>query len=88
MVDKLNDSLESDNNQIIVVNIKYKEPHNKKWDHPTSITLELPEGILKQKSNESEFFDMVEQFAYNTIYRKFGVEVNYCQVWLPLESED
>lgn len=73
--------------QIIVVNISYKKTPGLAKERPTTVTLDIPEGILKCKSNKEKFYDVVEQFAYNTITKKYGTEVNRCQVWLPLEEE-
>lgn len=73
--------------QIIVVNISYKKTPGFAKERPATVTLDVPEGILKCKSNKEKFYDSVEQFAYNTITKKYGAEVNRCQVWLPLEEK-
>lgn len=82
---------ENDGYQIMVVNIKYgKVLSNKVKERPSMVTLDVPEAILKirNRGDEQRFLDSVETFAYNTVMRKYGAEVNYCQVWLPLENED
>ena len=76
--------------QIMVVNIKYgKVLSNKVRERPSVVTLDVPEAILKSrnKGDEQRFLDAVETFAYNTVTRKYGAEVNYCRVCLPLEDE-
>lgn len=76
-----------DSYQIIVVNIKYDKITSKRVkDRPDTVTLDVPSGILKCKDNTEKFLDAVEQFAYNTISKKYGAEVCFCQVWLPLEE--
>jgi hypothetical protein len=78
-----------DGYQVIVVNIFYKTPveKSKNKEYPTSLILDIPEGILKCKKNQNKFYDTVEQFVYNTITRKYGTEVTSCQIYLPLENE-
>lgn len=85
-----NSSNETVGYQINVVNIKYGVsflPRNR--NRPDSATLDLPEAILKMKDKEGgwqKFVDTVESFAYNTLTRKYGAEVSFCQVFLPLED--
>ena len=73
--------------QITVTNIKYgRELYGKFKERPEMVTLDVPESLLKVKGKDDEKFrDGVESFAYNTVTRKFGAEVSFCQVWLPLE---
>lgn len=53
---------------------------------PSQLALDVPENVLNQaKKKSNDFNDVIEQFAYNLLTRKFGCEVCYCQVWLPLE---
>ena len=74
-----------DGYQILVVNIKYgKELNSKVKNKPNMTVLDVPEGIMKSIKNESKFKDNIESFAYNTLTKKYGAEVSYCQVWLPL----
>lgn len=71
--------------QILVVNIKYgKELGNKNKSKPSMTVLDLPDNIIKIQKNEDKFKDSVETFVYNTITKKYGAEVNNCQIWLPL----
>ena len=75
--------------QIMVVNIKYgKVLSNKTKERPSMVTLDVPLAILKTRNsgNEQRFLEAVETFAYNTVTRKYGAEVNYCQVCLPTEN--
>jgi len=74
--------------QVTVTNIKYgrKFYTARGKERPEMVTLDVPESLLKVKDKDDEKFrDGVESFAYNTVTRKFGAEVSFCQVWLPLE---
>ena len=52
---------------------------------PEQIALDIPENVMNQASKpENDFNDVIEQFAYNLLTRKFNCEVCSCQVWLPL----
>ena len=54
---------------------------------PSQISLDIPETVLQQANkNKASFNDIIEQFVYNLLYKKFGREVNCCQIWLPLEG--
>lgn len=56
-------------------------------DLPNQISLDIPETVLQQANkHKTDFNDIVEQFVYNILYKKFGREVNFCQIWLPLEN--
>lgn len=73
--------------QILVVNIKYgKELGGKVKSRPNMSVLDVPSGVLKNIKNKEKFMDSVESFAYNTLTKKYSAEVNYCQVWLPLND--
>lgn len=90
MSDKENYETNDVGYQVTVTNIKYGRElysnHNK--ERPEMVTLDVPESLLKVKDRDGDKFrDGVESFAYNTVTRKFGAEVSFCQVWLPLESE-
>lgn len=88
------DSNKNSSYQILVCNIKYgakvhngaaKKAHQS--DLPEQISIDIPETVLQQANkNKANFNDIVEQFVYNLLYRKFSREVNYCQIWLPLED--
>ena len=53
---------------------------------PEQLALDVPENVLNQaKKKSNDFNDVIEQFAYNLLSRKFNCEVCNCQVWLPLE---
>jgi hypothetical protein len=77
-----------DGYQITVVNIKYGNPLSKRIkERPDMVTLDVPEALLKVKGKDDErFLDSIEAFAYNTVTKKYGAEVTYCQVYLPLEG--
>ena len=55
---------------------------------PSQFTLDISDLVLKQANkNKEEFNDVIESHCYNFLTRKFGHEVNRCQIWLPLEEE-
>ncbi len=52
---------------------------------PSQMSLDIPEAVLLQANkNKSSFNDVIESFCYNVLAKKFGHEVNRCQIWLPL----
>lgn len=72
---------------IIIANIKWHElsplqPYGKgkKHDLPEAVGISLPEQIalLESKASKKEFEDAVEQFSYNFLWRRYGVEASYC----------
>ena len=76
--------------QILVCNIHWNtETASRKTvisELPEQLALDVPENVLNQaKKKSNDFNDIIEQFAYNLLTRKFNCEVCYCQVWLPLE---
>lgn len=81
--------------QVIVTGIKwdkkaigqYYVKNDRYVDLPSQFTLDLPENVLNQATKKkNDFNDIVESFVYNFLTRKFGHEVNNCQIWLPLED--
>ena len=67
-----------------VVNIKYD--HTKKpkvREMPDCVPLTIPEGIMRLKDNDKKFLEEVEYFVYTSLTRKFGVEICFCQIYLP-----
>ena len=52
---------------------------------PEQLALDVPENVLNQAKKNNDFNDVIEQFAYNLLTRKFMCEVSHCQIWLPLE---
>ena len=89
------EATESNSYQILVCNIKYgTKVHTgtakkiAQTDLPDQISLDVPPTVLQQANkNKDSFNDIIEQFAYNLLYKKFGREVNRCQIWLPIESK-
>lgn len=84
--------METKTYQVLVCNIffdlstksKSTYQQSKKTDLPTQISLDIPENVLEQaRKSKSSFNDIVEQFVCNLLYRKYGHEVNSCQIWLP-----
>ena len=79
-----------DSYQILVCNIHWDtSTANRRTvisELPEQLALDVPENVLNQaKKKSNDFNDVIEQFAYNLLTRKFNCEVCYCQVWLPLE---
>lgn len=83
---------QNDSYQVIVCNISWsnnilasyaKKDHRS--DLPVQMSLDIPKSVLAQ-AKKSNFNDVVEQFCYNTLTRKYGREVTTCQIWLPLED--
>ena len=82
------------NYQVLVCNISWstKTYSNaalkaNRGELPAQISLDVPQSVLDQaKKNKSSFNDIIEQFIYNLLCKKFGKEVNRCQIWLPLDN--
>lgn len=78
-------------NGIIIANIKWWKGHETKtkvnWNElPDSYQLSIPNNMISMYQNEyDKFLDEIETFCYNFLTRKFGVEVSYCQIWLPID---
>lgn len=88
MPNKLDETTES--YQVLVCNIHWdlkSATHKaKNVELPAQLALDIPENVLNQARKKGNVFnDIIEQFAYNLLTRKFGCEVYSCQVWLPLE---
>ncbi len=82
----------SDEYQVIVANIfwNHKSRTNSKKDNgtelPTQMSLTIPDQVLQQaRKVKNNFNDIIEQFCYNLLSRKYGKEVTSCQIWLPFE---
>lgn len=79
-------------NGIIITNIKWWKGHETKnkvnyYDLPESYQISIPNNMLDlYKSNYNAFKDDIETFVYNFLTRKFGIEVSFCQIWLPIEE--
>ena len=80
--------------QILVTNIAWNTASftptksNKNPEFDDQITLDVPISVLNEANKKkNNFDDVIEQFVYNLLYRKYGCEVNRCQIWLPLEGE-
>lgn len=55
-------------------------------DLPAQISIDIPNAVLEQANKSTNNFnDVIEQFVYNLLFKKFGREVNRCQIWLPFE---
>ena len=88
-----NENENIDSYQVIVTNIKWDEKARsivaKKTDItelPEQMSLDIPNGVLNEiKKKRSEESNIIEQFVYNLLYKKYGREVNHCQIWLPLD---
>lgn len=75
---------------ILIVNINWNKkedkPQKKKKEVelPEMLTLSLPANLKNQegKLSEAEFFDAIEQFTYNFLYKKYNNIVNRCQIYI------
>lgn len=79
----------TDNNKLVVTNIKYNINniiHNgcKTKDRPDTMEIDIPNTLREYNYNDVKFRDYIESFVYNFISRKFGIEVSFCQIWLPM----
>lgn len=81
-------------NDIIITNIKWWKGHEIKnkvnyYDLPESYQISIPNNMLDlYKNNYNVFKNEIEAFVYNFLTRKFGIEVSFCQVWLPIEEDE
>lgn len=49
------------------------------------MVFDVPKAVLEQAGkNENVFNDVIEAYVYNVLTRKFGYELNRCQIYLPL----
>ncbi len=80
-------SRDDDSYQILLTNIKFdlETADRKRREYPETMSLDVPEGIMKNIGNEQKFKEDCESFAYNTLTRKFGAECCFCQIWLPMK---
>lgn len=79
--------------QVLVTNIAWNtksfKPNktNKSPEFEEQLTLDIPTSVLNEANKKKNIFnDVIEQFVYNLLYRKFSCEVNRCQIWLPLDD--
>ena len=79
------------NTGIIITNIKWWESHtlnnkSKNKELPSIFSVDLPEKIRQLKDTDFSLYqDSAESFAYNFLTRKFGIEVAFCQIYLPID---
>ena len=79
--------------QVLVCNIHWDSyacsAYAKKMNYedlPIQMSIDIPNAVLMQANkNKANFNDIIEQFVVNLLYKKFGHEVNSCQIWLPLD---
>ena len=90
---EITDNENTNEYQVIVANIfwNHKSHTNSKKvadnDLPTQMSLNIPDQVLNQaKKASNNFNDIIEQFCYNLLSRKYGKEVTSCQIWLPFET--
>jgi hypothetical protein len=79
--------------QVLVTNIAWNvesfkpTKNNKNPEFEDQLTLDIPQSVLNEANKKHNVFnDVIEQFVYNLLYRKFSCEINRCQIWLPLED--
>ena len=90
---EITENKNSDEYQVIVANIfwNHKSRTNSKKDNgtelPIQMSLTIPDQVLQQaRKVKNNFNDIIEQFCYNLLSRKYGKEVTSCQIWLPFET--
>lgn len=51
---------------------------------PASLTFDVPATVVAQaeKNSKNTLEDIIEQFIYNSLTRKFMHEVYSCQIWI------
>lgn len=50
---------------------------------PKQLTFDIPSTVMDQiKKDPNNEHDIIEQFIYNTLTRKYMHEVWHCQVWI------
>lgn len=83
----------ADQFQVLVCNISWNvesfkpTKSNRNPEFPDQMTIDIPVGVLKEARKRMNMFnDVIEQFIYNLLYRKYSCEVNRCQIWLPFED--
>ena len=76
---------------VVVVNMTWSKnsirPMKKKdsIEFPEALQLEIPENVLRQAQKKTNVFeDIIETYVYNTLTKKYGYELQHCQIWLPL----
>lgn len=91
-METLEENENSNEYQVIVANIfwNHKSRTNSRKDNgtelPTQMSLNIPDQVLIQaRKAKNNFNDIIEQFCYNLLTRKYGKEVTSCQIWLPFE---
>lgn len=72
--------------QVIVCNIYWdknekRSGKGKKVELPAQVNINIPDNVLAQ-AKKTDFNDVIEQFICNLLYRKYGHEVNDCQIYL------
>lgn len=86
---------ESSAYQVFVVNIKWNTKNKVKTVRrkeftgtlPESIVLDIPENVLAQANKKNNVFnDVIESFVYKILSYKFGYEMWWGQIWLPLDK--
>lgn len=50
---------------------------------PRQLTFDIPATVMEQvKKDSKNEHDIIEQFIYNTLTRKYMHEVWHCQIWI------
>lgn len=90
----MEETTEDSRYQVICANIcwsnKSKSGQVKKDNRaelPNQMSIDIPNAVLVQADKkQNNFNDIIETFCYNLLTKKYGREVTYCQIWLPLED--
>jgi hypothetical protein len=82
----------TNSNTMYITNIKWHKIQNHVFGFnkdikfntlPDQMVLEIPQNIQNTNVSEDKLKDIIESFVYNTLTKKYGYEVNNCQIWLP-----
>lgn len=90
MSEILNSNGNPETYQLNIVNISWNTRGATRGRHtaeelPQNMVFDVPKAVLEQAGrNENVFNDVIEAYVYNVLTRKFGYELNRCQIYLPL----
>lgn len=81
--------------QIYITNMKwgrdtfgagFKSKYASKRNLPDSMAFDVPESITSKSMSDTQLKNDVETYTYNTLSRKYGKELEFAQLWLPLTT--
>lgn len=81
--------------QVYITNMKwgrdttgvgFKSKYASKRNLPESMTFDVPDSITAKSVSDAQLNDDIETYTYNTLSRKYGKELEFAQLWLPLKN--